>query len=232
MFLIDFVKFAYRCACRYVVPDDVSDSEGLTKAYNSDTNVYVNGDTLHIAGTKTLKEWRQNIVYGLIPLLEWRSIDANKHDRYHDAIKALSANPNIKHLVGHSLGGLVILELHKTHPQYTGRVYGTPYIDPMARDRMKDFLLEYKKTRDEYVKSGKLNDGNYWISDTWLNVFEKLLGLDALTGMSNSGIERYRNVGDPFTLFDNSANTLVQSHPFRYLTLTHDYHELAKDNFS
>jgi hypothetical protein len=59
MFLIDFVKFAYQCACQFVVPDDVSDSEGLTKAYNSDTNVYVNGDTLYIAGTKTLKEWRQ-----------------------------------------------------------------------------------------------------------------------------------------------------------------------------
>ena len=135
MFLGDFVKFAYRCACRFVAPTDVSDSEGLTKAYNSDANVYVRGDTLYIAGTKTLKERRQNIVYGLIPLLEWRSIDANKHDRYHDAVKALSANPNIKHLVGHSLGGLVALELHKTYPHLTGRVYGTPYIDPLARDK-------------------------------------------------------------------------------------------------
>ena len=144
MLLFDVVKYAFNCVCRFVAPVDVSDSEGLTEAYNSDTNVHVSGDTLYIAGAKTQKEWRQNIVYGLIPLLEWRSIDANKHDRYHDAIKALSANPNIKHLVGHSLGGLVILELHKTHPHYTGRVYGTPYIDPMARDRMKDFLLEYK----------------------------------------------------------------------------------------
>ena len=167
MFLIDFVKFAYRCACRLAAPTDVSGSEGLTKAYNSDTNVYVNGDALYIAGTKTLKEWHQNIVCGLIPLLEWRSIDANERDRYRDAVKALSEKPNIKRLVGHSLGGLVTLELHKTYPHLTGRVYGTPYIDPMARDKLKDFVVEYKRTRDEYMKSGKLNDGNYWISDTW-----------------------------------------------------------------
>ena len=232
MLLFDVVKYAFNCVCRFVAPVDVSDSEGLTKAYNSDTNVYVNGDTLYIAGTKTLKEWRQNVVYGLIPLLEWRSIDASKHDRYHDAVKALLENPNVKHLVGHSLGGLVILELHKAFPRYTGRIYGTPYIDPTARDRMKDFLLEYKQKRDDYMKSNKLDDGNYWISDTWLNLFEKFFGLDALEGMENSGIERYRNVGDPFTFFDNSANTSIQSHPFRYLTLTHDYHELAKDKFS
>ena len=32
--------------------DKITDAEGLSRAYDSDTNVYVNGNTLYIAGSK------------------------------------------------------------------------------------------------------------------------------------------------------------------------------------
>jgi len=54
-------------------------------------------------------------------------------DRYKEAEKALKANPNIKRVVGHSLGGAVALELQKNFPYLKGDVYGTPYADPLGK---------------------------------------------------------------------------------------------------
>ena len=45
------------------------------------------------------------------------------------AEKALRFKPNIKRVVGHSLGGSVALELQKHHPELMSRTYGAPVVD-------------------------------------------------------------------------------------------------------
>ena len=98
---------------------------GLNKAYKSNTSTHIDGDTLYVAGTKNLKDWYDDITklpFGL-----------TKHaDRYKDAENALKENPNVKKIVGHSLGSSVSDELRKQHPDKELKLkalYGSPFID-------------------------------------------------------------------------------------------------------
>ena len=98
---------------------------GLNKAYKSNTSTHIDGDTMFIAGTKNIKDWYDDFTklpFGL-----------TKHaDRYIDAQKALKENPQIKNLVGHSLGSSVSDELRKQHPDKKlelKALYGSPFVD-------------------------------------------------------------------------------------------------------
>lgn len=56
--------------------------------------------------------------------------DVKNSYRYNEVLnKTLKENPNVKHIVGHSLGGSVALELQKNYPQYTTRTYSAPVVD-------------------------------------------------------------------------------------------------------
>ena len=86
---------------------------GLDKAYNLDSGSYVFGDTLFVAGTKSLRDvWDDlKIPFGLT---SWS-------DRYQQADRVLQASPQVRRVVGHSLGGAVALELAKTIQDSRGR---------------------------------------------------------------------------------------------------------------
>ena len=91
--------------------NNISDRKGVEKAYSRSDKVYVHGDTLFVAGTSS---WGD--VWGdlKIPFHQtWRA------QRYIDADRALKNNPQVKNLVGHSLGGSVVLELQNGHPERT-----------------------------------------------------------------------------------------------------------------
>ena len=81
----------------------MEDCQGLQEAYELDNGVYVVGDTLYIAGTKSLSDvWDDlKIPFGA----------ARHTQRYEDASRTLKAMPQIRRVVGHSLGGVVTLEL-------------------------------------------------------------------------------------------------------------------------
>ncbi|MFM7979853.1 MAG: hypothetical protein ACKPKO_11110, partial [Candidatus Fonsibacter sp.] len=50
--------------------------------------------------------------------------DITKSERYIHVEKAFPANPNIKYVVGHSLGGSIALELQKHYSCLQYRTYG------------------------------------------------------------------------------------------------------------
>ena len=87
----------------------MEDRVGLDKAYNLDSGSYVSGDTLFVAGTRSLRDvWDDlKIPFGLT---SWS-------DRYQQADRVLEASPQVRRVVGHSLGGAVALELAKNHPR-------------------------------------------------------------------------------------------------------------------
>ncbi len=147
----------------------IRDDEGLQRAYEQG-DAYPHGDTLYIAGSHTAKDWYDDVTK--IPF--WG--DLHNATRYQQADKALKANPNIKKVVGHSLGGAVALQLQRDHPNLTSRTYGAPVWDPLGED-------------------GK--------------------------------VERYRNWGDPVSIFDRSTNKSVKANPFDSYSLTHDYSNIA-----
>jgi hypothetical protein len=147
----------------------VTDKEGLQRAY-SQGDSYARGDTLYIAGSHTAKDWYDD--FTKVPF--WG--DLRNATRYQQAEKALKANPSIKKVVGHSLGGSVALELQKNYPKLESRTYGAPVWNPLGGE---------------------------------------------------GSVDRYRNLGDPISVFDRSATNSVKWNPFDSFSLTHDYGNIA-----
>ena len=89
----------------------MEDRQGLERAYADPHSTYVAGDTLYVAGTKfngPRDVWDDlKIPFGL----------TNRSQRYEDASRVLKAMPQIKRIVGHSLGGAVALEIVPTTVQ-------------------------------------------------------------------------------------------------------------------
>jgi hypothetical protein len=141
----------------------LEDREGLQRAYDQGDS-YVRGDTMYVAGSHTATDWYDN--FTKMPF--WG--DLRKSYRYQQANKMLDANPQVKNVVGHSLGGSVSHELQSNHQGLRSVTYGSPSVS---------------------------------------------LG---------GGGERYRNQYDPFSVFDRGAIQKVHPDPFKYMSLTHDYH--------
>ena len=99
--------------------------QGLAQAYALDSGTYVAGDSLFLAGTKSARDvWDDlKIPFGM----------TNRSQRYEDANRVLKANPQIRRIVGHSLGGAVALELQKEHPEMKTVTYGAPVIFSLRR---------------------------------------------------------------------------------------------------
>ncbi len=94
--------------------------QGLKEAYAPDNGVYTAGDTLYVAGTKSLRDAWDDL---RSPLGQTRHMQ-----RYEDASKTLKALPQIRRVVGHSLGGAVTLELQRANPNLKTVTYGAPAI--------------------------------------------------------------------------------------------------------
>jgi hypothetical protein len=95
---------------------------GLDNAYESESKVFIKDDTMFIAGTSNLQDVFDDLK---IPL------GLTKHSqRYKDASKLLTENPNVKKLVGHSMGGMASLEMQKQNPTRNLDVttYGAPVV--------------------------------------------------------------------------------------------------------
>ena len=102
----------------YIKPK--TDVEGLHEAYKRQTHLFIHGDTLYIAGTDPT--YSQDDIDDLgIPFYE-----TSKSLRYRNAIDLIDVNPDIKNIVGHSLGGSVALELARNvkDKNYNVNTYG------------------------------------------------------------------------------------------------------------
>ena len=80
---------------------------------------------MYIAGSHTSKDWYDDVTK--VP--DWG--DLRQSTRYQAATKALKENPQVTHVVGHSLGGSVALQLEKDYSNQikTSRTYGAPVLD-------------------------------------------------------------------------------------------------------
>ncbi len=107
--------------------ETLTDKDGLERAYQQG-DTYAYGDTLYIAGSHTARDLFDDVT----KITAWG--DLRNAERYQAADKALKANPNIKRVVGHSLGGSVALELQKNHSGLESRTYGAPVFNPTGGD--------------------------------------------------------------------------------------------------
>jgi hypothetical protein len=105
---------------------------GLKKAYESEKKVHVDGETLFIAGTDDKQDWYDD--FSKIPFYG----DLTKSKRYTDVIETVKNNPNVKKVIGHSLGGSVALELEKNNPnKYETTTYGAPVVSLTKGNRFR-----------------------------------------------------------------------------------------------
>ena len=118
---------------------------GLDKAYDSNNKLYVEDDTLFVAGTSNLQDAWDDLK---IPLGLTRY-----SQRYQDADKILNENPQVKNIVGHSAGSAVSDELSKryTDKNLKTTLYGSPFVD----------------------FTGKQSDNRYRHSGDFISMFDK-----------------------------------------------------------
>ena len=78
-------------------------------------------------------------------------------------------NPGqVDNCVAHSKAGSVVEKWMANHPEWQGyaRLCGTPHVDPIGSERLKDFLNQSRKERNDYYKdSNFLVRGANWILD-------------------------------------------------------------------
>jgi hypothetical protein len=125
---------------RRIENKELSDAEGLRKAYNEPNRIYVNNDRMYVAGTT----WTNG--YTGLPSLQdaWDDLKIPFHQtrniqRYKDADEVLKNNPNIKELIGHSMGSSVILQLNSdNNDKFITRTYSAPVLDLFQRDKPAD----------------------------------------------------------------------------------------------
>ena len=105
--------------------ESLADRVGLDRAYADQRKVYMTGDTLFVAGTSSLGDVADDLAlpFGL----------TKGTQRYIDTERVLKANPKIRRVVGHSLGGAIGLELQKDHPELESRTYGAPVVSMTPR---------------------------------------------------------------------------------------------------
>ena len=90
---------------------------------------YIHGDTMYIASSHTAKYWYDDVTK--IPV--WG--DLRNSTRYKAAQDALMENPQVKTVIGQSLGGGVALELQRNYEHITSsRTYGAPVWNPIGSE--------------------------------------------------------------------------------------------------
>jgi hypothetical protein len=97
---------------------------GLGKAYASDNSTHIDGEDMYIAGTKTARDVFSDWIKIPLGLTRYST-------RYKEAEEVLKANPQVKNLIGHSLGSAVSDELSKRNEakQLNTTLYGSPFVD-------------------------------------------------------------------------------------------------------
>ena len=109
--------------------DSIEDRVGLDKAYASQNNVYVEGDTLFVSGTSSAGDVVDDLAipFGM----------TNRTKRYAEANAVMQESPQIKRVVGHSLGGSVALTIAQQY-QLKSRTYGAPVVSFTGGERYRN----------------------------------------------------------------------------------------------
>ena len=184
----------------------LSNAELFERAYEAPGSVYIYGDTRVVASTKGTplisKDWMQNYKYLGIPWITGKPVQTEKTDRAKDNERARAAAPYTKNTIGHSLGGSVVIAEKQKYGDTKGIVYSTPYDDYYGTQAIRNWF------------------------------FHDLLEIPNKSGETDNDFERKRSFLDPVGMFDNSAKTSWHTHPWDFMSFTHDYHDLAKDDYT
>ena len=127
---------------------NISDIDGLRKAYASKSGTHIHGNRMYIAGTRNATDVWDDITK--VPF------SLTRHsDRFKSAKKVLDENPQVEQLIGHSLAGAIVQDLNADNGQrFIIRSYNAPIVS--------------------FQQSGETG-GNYRIRDKkdWVSAFDR-----------------------------------------------------------
>jgi len=127
--------------------EKIEDRFGLSNAYASKSGLYSTGKTLYISGT-TGKDGSitRDIIDDLIHL---PTRNAEQTEKYKDVINYLKDNPQIKRVVGHSLGSAVVNTINQNFPnKYQSTTYATPAIKPKRKGKQDPRHRDWRNPND------------------------------------------------------------------------------------
>ena len=84
----------------------ISNTQGTKYAYDQDNKIFVKGNKMYVGGTTFTRDWQQNFT-------KLKTGGIRDMDRYKEARRVLLENPQVDTLLGHSMGGSIVLELNK-----------------------------------------------------------------------------------------------------------------------
>ena len=127
--------------------EKIEDRFGLSNAYASPSGLYKTGKTLYISGT-TGKDgsMTRDIIDDLIHL---PTRNAEKTEKYKDVMNFLKDNPDVKRVVGHSLGSAVVNTLDQNFPnRFQTTTYATPAVKPKRKGKQDPKHKDYRNPND------------------------------------------------------------------------------------
>ena len=168
---------------KQAIPDEptnsgVSDSEGLSKAYDSSNSIFIDGNKMYIAGTHNLRDVWDDVTK--VPF--WG--DIKDSERYQQTEAALKDNPQVDTIISHSLGSSVAAEINKqNNNQYKTRMYGSPFIDFSFNPSRDPNNIRFRHPGDPFSQfdTGAINEES--------NTTYNLVNPHSFTGFSSDGIK-------------------------------------------
>ena len=217
---------------------DISDEEGLKRAYETKDGLYQHYNKLFIAGTKDPIDFVDDLKLPFDDTL-------NKTTRGRTADAYYRSHHEIDTVIGHSLGGSVALALQKAYKKQDGNPYGIvqskTFGSPTVSGNIKSPLLK-NIVKGEIVGAGVAGglaigsamDSAIGFSDGGLLTgymadIGKKISTDfanRITEDTNTSPDRVRYFGDPISAMDFNAKTVYPSFGFRWNNSAHSYKNL------
>ena len=216
---------------------DITDEEGLRLAYGTKRGFYHHYNKLFIAGTKDFPV--DHIDDLKLPFDD----TLNNTKRGRDADKYYRSHHEIDTVISHSLGGAVALSLDKQYKQegnnpygiVQGKTFGSPTVSGNASNPLLKNIV-----KDEIIRAGAAGMGYIGASaDTAIAFFADgglLTGIGAdickkvssdfanrITEDTNTSPDRIRYLGDPISMFDFQATTVIPSFKQRWKQSAHSF---------
>ena len=126
---------------------NLTDAQGLSRAYGNGKGFYIDGDKMYVSGTFG-KGTFGDAVNDILADVGLPFKMTKYSQRYKDTSTALDENNEVKHLITHSLGSSVGAQITKDYPEreLTLTTYGAPFIS--RRSKITDDYINFRSILD------------------------------------------------------------------------------------
>ena len=131
----------------YYPNSNLTDAQGLSRAYGNGKGFYIDGDKMYVAGTFG-KGTFGGAVNDILADVGLPFKVTTYSQRYKDTSTAMDENNEVKHLITHSLGSSVGAQITKDYPEreLTLTTYGAPFIS--RRSKITDDYINFRSILD------------------------------------------------------------------------------------